>query len=211
MTNNAVTVVFVRHGETPQHAENRYVGRSDVPLTPRGHEQAAALALWAKQAGLTGIWSSPLRRARETAEPSAAAAGLEVRVDDRLVELDFGQGEGLTSKEMREQFPEARAAFEDDPYHNPLPGGERPALATARVRQVLDELGNGVGGEKVLVVAHGTLLRLLLCDVFGVDPDRYRHAFPDVHNTSGAVLRLSPERGWGLVAWNAPLVADSPF
>lgn len=209
MTNNAVTVVFVRHGETPQHAENRYVGRSDVPLTPRGHEQAAVLASWAKQAGLTGIWSSPLRRARETAEPAAAAAGLDVRLDDRLVELDFGQGEGLTSKEMREQFPEARAAFEEDPYHNPLPGGERPALATARVREALDELGNGAAGEKVLVVAHGTLLRLLLCDVFGIDPDRYRSAFPDVHNTSGAVLRLSPTRGWGLVSWNSPLRPDA--
>jgi broad specificity phosphatase PhoE len=207
VTNNAVTVVFVRHGETPQHAENRYVGRSDVPLTERGHEQAAALAEWAKQAGLSAIWSSPLRRARETASPAAAAAGLEVQVDGRLVELDFGRGEGLTSKEMREAFPEARAAFEEDPYHNPLPGGERPALATARVREVLDELGGGVAGSKVLVVAHGTLLRLLLCDVFGIDPDRYRSAFPDVHNTSGAVLRLSPTRGWGLISWNAPLEA----
>ena len=64
-------IVLARHGETAWHAENRYAGRSDVALTPRGHEQAELLAGWAARAGLSAIWCSPLGRAHET----AAAAG----------------------------------------------------------------------------------------------------------------------------------------
>lgn len=202
---SSTTVVLVRHGETPQHAENRYVGRTDVPLTDPGREQAETLAGWARLAGLTGIWSSPLLRCRQTVQPSAEATGLPVHYDDRLVELDFGAGEGLTSKEMHEEFPEARKAFEADPYRNPLPGGENPVRGAMRVRAALEEVGDGVAGTKVLVVAHGTLIRLAMCDLFGIDPGRYRNAFPDVHNTSGAVLQRSSTQGWGLLQWNPAL------
>ena len=63
-------LVLVRHGETIWHAENRYAGSSDIPLSPRGLEQAEQLAKWASRADLAAIWISPLRRARETAGPS---------------------------------------------------------------------------------------------------------------------------------------------
>lgn len=207
MRTRAATLVVVRHGETPQHAENRYVGRTDAPLTDEGRRQARELAGWAATAGLDAIWSSPLRRARETAEPSAAATGLDLRTDERLVELDFGAGEGLTGAEMRKAFPEARAAFERDPFRNPLPGGEPPARAIARAREAVESIADTVAGGTALVVAHGTLLRLLLCDLLGVDPGRYRDAFPEVHNVSGAVLKSAPDRGWGLIAWNPRLVS----
>lgn len=209
MNTKAATVVFVRHGETPQHAENRYVGRTDAPLTEEGRRQAEELAGWSATAGLNAIWASPLSRARETAEPSARVTGLELRTDERLVELDFGDAEGLTGAEMRKAFPEARAAFERDPFRHPLPGGEPPTQAIARARAALENIADAVAGGTALVVAHGTLLRLLLCDLLGVDPGRYRDAFPEVHNASGAVLRFTPERGWGLIAWNPRLAADT--
>ena len=69
-------LVLVRHGETVWHAENRYAGVSDVALTPRGEEQAARLARWARTAGLVAVWSSPLSRARRTAQGCAGAADL---------------------------------------------------------------------------------------------------------------------------------------
>lgn len=206
---DSTTVILVRHAETPQHAENRYVGRTDVSLTDAGRDQAETLAGWAKRADLTGIWCSPLRRCKETAAPSVEATGLSVRYDDRLVELDFGEAELLTSKEMHEAFPEARKAFEADPYRNPLPGGEDPARAIERVCAALDEIGNGESGSKVLVVAHGTLIRLAVCELFGIDPGRYRNVFPAVANTSGAVLRNDPKRGWGLLRWNPVLDGTS--
>ncbi len=204
-----VTVFFVRHGETPMHAENRYAGRTDAPLTERGQSQAADLGEWAATARLTAVASSTLRRAKETAEPAARKAGLTQLLDERLVELDFGAAEGLSAAEMRERFPHERKAFEDDPYANALPGGESPAAALSRGRAALDELADGSHGDRVLVVAHGTLLRIVVCDLLGVRPRAYRTALPVIRNASGAVLRRDPAGHWGLVAWNPPLAAGT--
>jgi broad specificity phosphatase PhoE len=200
-----VTVFLIRHGETPYHAENRYAGRTDLPLTDRGHAQALELGEWAAAAKLTGIVSSPLCRARQTAEPAASKTGLDLVLDERLVEVDFGVADGLTAAEMRERFPAERAAFEADPYSHALPGGEAPSDALARGRAAVDELASGPRGERVLVVAHGTFLRIVLCDLLEVPPRRYRSAFPVIRNATGAVLRRTGD-SWGLVAWNPPLV-----
>lgn len=206
---NDVTVFLIRHGETPQHAENRYVGgTTDAPLNEDGRRQAQRLMPWAQRAELDGVVSSPLQRSRDTAAPAATAAGLTVRIEPRLIEVDFGRAELLTGGEMRERFPEERAAFEADAFRNPLPGEEPPSEATRRIRAVVDELGEGRDGRRVLVVSHGTLIRLLICELFGIDPGTYRLTFPTVRNTSGAVLRKSPERGWGLLAWNPPLTPE---
>ena len=93
-------LILVRHGETIWHHDNRYTGRSDVPLTERGHRQAEAFARWAATSPPHALWVSPLSRARDTAAPIAKATGLSMRIDERLVELDFGRGEGLTGAEM---------------------------------------------------------------------------------------------------------------
>jgi probable phosphoglycerate mutase len=203
-----VTLVYlVRHGETPWHAENRYCGRTDLPLTERGRRQAEELASWAATAGLAAVYSSTLRRARDTAAPAAAAAGVPHQVDERLVELDFGLAEGLTSAEMRERWPEQRAAFERDPVANPLPGGEDPKAAIARGCEALDEIVAAHPRGTVLVVCHSTLLRLVTCELVGLDPSRYRELFPRVANTSGAVLRH--DEGWELVEFNPSLHTQS--
>ena len=121
-----VRLALVRHGETIWNAENRYAGSTDIPLSPRGLEQAEQLANWASSAGLAAIWVSPLLRARQTAAPSERVTGLAARVDSRLREIHFGQGEGLTNEEIRQSFPEAFAAFQSDPVAHHLPGGEDP-------------------------------------------------------------------------------------
>src|SRR5436190_22842468 len=126
-------LVFVRHGETIWHAENRYAGSSDVGLTLRGYEQAKLLAGWARTAGLDAIWVSPLSRAQETAALAARATGLSPHVDARLRELDFGQGEGRTIAEMEQMFPEALADYQTDPVAHHLPAGEDPREAAGRV------------------------------------------------------------------------------
>ena len=79
----SLNVIFVRHGESVWHGENRYAGATDIDLTDHGRDQAAALADWAAQAGLTAVWSSPMLRCRQTAADSAARAGLPLRLDPR--------------------------------------------------------------------------------------------------------------------------------
>ncbi|WP_327106331.1 histidine phosphatase family protein [Nonomuraea glycinis] len=203
-------LVLVRHGETVWHAENRYAGISDIELTPAGHEQAARLAAWAATAGLSGVWASTLSRSRITAAAGAAAAGVKLAVDVRLREVDFGKGEGLTAAEMRELFPEARAAFEADPGANPLPGGEDPALAADRFVAALRDIAATVSstgpGERVLVVAHTTAIRLALCRLIGVPLGEYRRLFPKLDNCAITELRLRGDRA-AILQYNSPIGA----
>lgn len=197
--------ILVRHGETVWHAENRYAGRSDVELTERGHAQAAALAQWAATAHLDGVLCSPLTRARLTAVPAAEAVGVLPRIDERLLEVDFGRGDGLTRDEMGEAFPERLAAFLDDPVTHHLPGGEDPRRAAERAGACLAETARELPDSRILVVAHSTLLRLLLCRQLGIPLAAYRRVFPELHNGTLTELRLRNGQA-SLIQFNSPLI-----
>ena len=196
-------LVLVRHGETTWHAQNRYAGATEVELSPNGAAQAKELARWASSAGITAVWSSPQGRALATATPSAEALGLQVRVDARLRELDFGAGEGRTSQEMGELFPEALAAFAVDPVANHLPGGEDPIAAAARFVACLHDLVDVHAGSRVLVVTHATIIRLGLCHLLGEPLREYRRLFPVIRNCGLIEVRLTPEE-FRLLTCNAP-------
>ena len=180
--------MLVRHGETVWHAENRYAGSSDIALTPRGEQQAEDLAVWARTAGLSGLHVSPLQRAQATIAPTARALAMTPRIDPRLREVDFGDGEGLTTAELKQSFPGEYAAFLADPVACFLPRGEPPQAAVLRGRaallEVAAESAQHSAAARVLVVAHSTLIRLLLCDALGVAPSRYRQLFPQLGNTT---------------------------
>lgn len=198
-------LVLVRHGETEWHAENRYCGSSDVALTDTGRAQAQVLAGWAAGAGLAAAWSSTLSRARETLAPAAAAAGLAPAADARLCELDFGEGEGRTLAEMRRDFGERTVeAFLADPAGHPLPGGEPPADAAARGAACLAEIAEAHPQARVLIVWHGTVLRLVLCRLLGIDPSAYRRVFPRVRNGAITEVRLSGGEA-ALLEYNGPV------
>lgn len=196
------TFFLSRHGETEWHAENRYAGRTDVALTARGLTQADDLARWAGSAGLTSVWSSTLSRAEITARKSAEAAGLPLSTDPRFCEVDFGDGEGLTSADMQQRFPAALEAFHRDPVTYHLPGGEDPVRAGARFIGAMDEIASSSPDARVLVVAHSTVLRLVLCTHLGIDVSRYRQVFPMVKNCSITELRRGP-RAAALIVYNA--------
>ncbi len=198
-------IVLVRHGETVWHAENRYAGRTDIALTPHGLSQAQHLAGWAATASLAAVWASSLTRARLTAQPAAEAAGVPLQIDSRLLELDFGQGEGLTDQEQRERFPDARAAFVQDPAANFLPGGEDPVHAAQRGTEALHHIASVSGPDaRTLVVAHSTLIRIVLCQLLHIPIPRYRDAFPNLAN--GTLTEIDLKSGHtSLLCFNLPL------
>lgn len=198
-------LVLARHGETVWHEENRYAGHTDVALTERGAAQAMQLAEWARHAKLDAVWSSPLSRARLTALPAAEAASLPLQVNKQLVELDFGRAEGKTDAEMRVLFPEERAAFVRDPVMHYLPGGEDPAQAAERGVAALHMIADASGeGGRALVVAHNTLLRLVLCSLLGIPLARYRSSFPTFDNGTITEIAISGSNA-GLLSFNVPL------
>ncbi len=198
-------IVLVRHGETVWHAENRYAGSTDIELSARGHEQARALALWAKHARFARLYVSPIVRARLTAQPVAEALGQTPTVDRRLREIDFGVGEGLTAQEIQARFPEQHAAFLKDPVAHFLQGGEDPLAVIARGREALSRIAGETGAqERVLVVTHNSVIRLLLCDLLGIAPAKYRDVFPALQNVSVTEILLA-ERGAALLCLNVPI------
>jgi broad specificity phosphatase PhoE len=192
---------LVRHGQTVWHAENRYAGTTDVALDPSGYAQAERLAVWASTAGLAAIWCSPLSRARETAFPAARAAGLEMQVDERLREIDFGQIEGKTMAEAERLFPEEIRRFKADPVTYPMPGGEDPHQAALRAVSALRDIALAQPRQRVLVVAHNTLIRLTLCSLFSIPLASYRTVFPAVRNGALTEIRLQGENA-GLIQYN---------
>jgi len=143
MEHHVSELVLVRHGQTVWHTDNRYAGRSEVDLTDLGRHQAKVLGGWAAGAGLSAVVASTMQRAIDTATPAAAAAGVELVTDPRLVELDFGRGEGMTRTEMPGVFPDAVAAFVRAPASHPYPGGELGADAVARAMPALTDLAAG--------------------------------------------------------------------
>lgn len=207
------TLYLARHGETEWHAEHRYAGSSDVVLTSHGRRQAAALADWAATAGLSAIVASPLSRARLSAEPSARASGVPLRIEPRLVEIDFGAAEGMSPGELAETYPEEWAGFERQPARSPLPGGESGVAGIARSLPVLDELAAEFPAGRVLVVGHATLMRLQLCELIGLNPDWYRDIFPAIEGCTLLPIELpwDGESAWPgrarLLGVNVPPVA----
>lgn len=200
---------LARHGETLWHAEARYAGISDVALTPRGLGQAAALAGWVRRRREEGVRfdavvSSTLSRAILTARPAAVELGLEPLADPRLVEVDFGRGEGMTRAEMEQVFPEDVAAFLARPASSPLPGGERGVDAVARARSALGELVAAFPGGTVLVVAHSTLTRILTASLIGADLESYREILPSLGNCHLTSFELDASGRAGLLGFNVP-------
>ena len=163
-------LILVRHGETDWNAQRRYQGQSDVPLNDAGHRQAAALAQRLEGVDISAIYSSDLRRARQTATAIASLHPLPVRDEPRLKEISFGRWEGLTYGEIQERWPEEMAAWFADPIQVTPPGGETLAQVAGRVKAALDDIVRANAGGTVAIVAHGGTLRVLLCAAIEIDP-----------------------------------------
>jgi probable phosphoglycerate mutase len=120
-----LTLYLVRHGQTAWSREYRFCGSgSDVPLAPEGLEMAQAFADFHHDRKWEAIYSSPLQRARQTAEPLARAAQRSVAIASGLEEIAYGVWEGLLEDEIRARWPEEHARWLEDPAVNPPPGGE---------------------------------------------------------------------------------------
>lgn len=150
-------VLLVRHGETDDNAAARFQGRIDTPLNGRGREQAQALARTLAGEGLRALYSSPLARARETAEIVGTQLGLEPVYDERLMEADAGEWSGRLYAEVVVDDPGAFDAWRDADPGFRFPGGESVAEQAARVAAALADVG--AGPLPALVISHGGTIR----------------------------------------------------
>jgi probable phosphoglycerate mutase len=163
-----------RHGATQLSAEDRFAGSIDVQLSEDGRAQAAALGERLNGERLDAVYASPMSRTRETAELVASACSLTVSLADGLREVAHGHWEGMTRRDVEQQFADEYASWEADPFTFAPAGGESGAAVLARalaaVRQILDRHK----GQRVLVVSHKATIRLVLSSLLGFDPRGYR-------------------------------------
>jgi broad specificity phosphatase PhoE len=144
-------IVLVRHGETEWSLSGQHTSRTDLPLLEVGRERARALGPLLAGWDFSRVLTSPLRRARETCE--LAGFGDRAQVMEDLCEWDYGEYEGLTTAQIREQRPDWSL------WRDGCPGGEQPSEIGARADRVLDRMRDD-GGD-VLAVAHGHIFRVL--------------------------------------------------
>jgi broad specificity phosphatase PhoE len=176
-------LIMVRHGQTDGNVARRWQGWSDYSLNDTGLRQAEQVATrLADQKGhIDALYSSPLRRAYETAKPIAAALGLPVRLVENLKEFHFGRIEGLTTPEFKEAFPETYAQLQNPADMSVrYPGGESRDEFFGRVGLAADALVARHPGQTVVVVAHGGTLRALLAH-FLPGQEATWHAFSAEH------------------------------
>ena len=155
-------LLLLRHGQTALSVERRYSGRGNPELTELGRRQATAAARYlAQRGGIAAVISSPLQRAYDTATAAAKALGLDVTVDDDLIETDFGAWEGLTFAEAAQRDPDLHSRWLRDTATTP-PGGESFDEVLERVSRARDRIVAGHQDATVLLVSHVTPIKMLL-------------------------------------------------
>jgi len=172
-------IYLVRHGETVWNAEGRLGGSSDIPLSDRGHQQAKALAERLRDVPIAAIYSSPLLRARQTAEAIAKPHRLSVRFVPELSEIDYGEWEGMAVAELAQRFPEMERCRTDDPMRFVAPNGESFADFVGRVTAAMERLARQHSNERIVCVAHQGVNRVVLCWVLGADFSLWRRLRQD--------------------------------
>ncbi|MDP2183211.1 MAG: histidine phosphatase family protein [Actinomycetota bacterium] len=181
-------ILLVRHPETEANVTGRWVGRGNAPLTAVGHEQVPRLVGEIVRFEPDAIWSSPLGRTLAVAEEAARTVGLELTIDERLTELDFGDAEGLTYEEAVERGIPFEFKCEDHPV---APGGESRRDILRRTDEVLADAM--ASSSRIAVVTHGGVFRSALVILLGL-PIAGIWAF-DIRNAQVAEVRVVDGHG----------------
>lgn len=168
-------LILARHGETDANRDRLTLGREDVPLNERGRLQARALAACLPREPIVAVYSSPLRRALDTAQAAADALGLSVEVDEGLIEMDVGEMEGITFDVMRERYGEfLRRWFSEEVGDIAMPGGESLRNVQDRGWSAIEGIQERHREDTVLAVTHNFVILTLLCRALGLSLVHFR-------------------------------------
>jgi len=187
-------LVIVRHGRTHWNAEGRVQGQTDSPLDDVGIAQAARMAPVIAKYEPTVLWSSDLSRAADTADAIAALTGLTPRRDVRLREVDFGEREGISHVEYKEQYPEEFQAIRRGRYDD-IASAERSIAVMARMTDALIELlGEVEDGGTGVAVSHGAAIKLGVAGLLGMSAPDAVDMLWGMDNCGWAIVAETSER-----------------
>lgn len=174
-------IILVRHGETEWNRLHRFQGRSDIPLNPKGNNQARALALALKNEPLTAIYSSPLERAVETAcHIGTFHPSTPLIKESGLMEMDLGEFEGMEAQQWAVQHQDFRKVWEKNPAALTIPGGESLKEVQQRAVEVLNRISAPYEPDSTLLIcSHNFVIISLLCYASKTPLDQFRELRQD--------------------------------
>jgi broad specificity phosphatase PhoE len=178
-----VEIILARHGETEWNVEEVFRGRIDIELNETGIKQAELLAESLSELKIEAVYSSPLKRAMNTAQPIARRQRLEVEVSPGLIDCDFGQWQGLSLREVREKDKERYRQWAESPQLVKIAGGESLDGVRERALKVVDGVIAKHGG-RVVLVSHRVVNKVLICALLGLDNSHFWNIRQDVGATT---------------------------
>jgi broad specificity phosphatase PhoE len=185
--------ILVRHGQSDANANGYLVGIKEAPLSPKGEKQAKAVSEYIlKSYKIDVIYSSPLERACNTVKGVADALNLPINTEYELREFNFGDLEGLTHEEIKNNLDDAYSKWAADPGTVIPPNGESMTQLQARVIKKLKEIGKKEDGKTVLIGSHSSVIRSLQCYIQGLPLSKMKYT-PWVVNGSIAEINFDGE------------------
>lgn len=197
---------FVRHGKTEWNLEGRYQGaKGDSPLLGQSYAEIEQLATYLKQFKFAKIYTSPIKRARVTAQKLAASLDQNVKleINDAFKEFNLGKMEGMYFTDCECLFPEEVDAFRNHPdkYDATKIGGESFEEVFARMTPKVKEICRRYPNENVIIVSHGAALCAEIRHLLGVPLEQLR-AKGGLNNTSTTILQTNDGEHFKCLAWN---------
>ncbi|MBM4330455.1 MAG: histidine phosphatase family protein [Deltaproteobacteria bacterium] len=172
-------LILIRHGETLWNESRKFQGFSDIELSPKGMSQAKHLAEFLKQATLAKIYTSPLIRARQTAEQIARYHCCPISIVEELKELNQGRLEGLTAEDLRNNYPDFLRKWIEHPESARLPEGESLCELQLRAWAAVERMIREHPEDTVAAVAHSFVNLTILCRALGIPLDHFRRLGQD--------------------------------
>ena len=168
-------IYLVRHAEAQGNVNRTFQGHSDCPVTERGMRQLDCLAERFRTVRFDALYSSPLLRARQTAEAVNRYHGLELQIDPGLIEINGGELEGMHWNEIPERFPQQQHDWDVAPQNYCAPGGDRMIDVYERITAAIDRIVRANSGKIIAVVSHGCAIRNYLCFANGWGIEQLRN------------------------------------
>ncbi len=167
-------IILVRHGQTEWNRIERFRGQADVPLNQTGLAQAEATGRRiADEWQPAAIYAGPLSRTMRTAEAVGACCHLPVSVEQRLVDINYGEWQGLTPDVVRERWPEELSVWYNAPHLARIPNGETLENLRIRAMSAVNDLVARHLDQIIVLVSHTVVNRIILLGVLGLGNDRF--------------------------------------
>ncbi len=164
---------LVRHGQTAWNKDQRFRGRKDVPLSDQGRREAEAVADAFSNESIDYIFASPLSRAMQTLEPLASRLGKEVVPLEGIIDMDFGDWEGMAGGEVKDKYPDLFNAWKEAPHTADIPRGESLDGVQARAMRALSRLGIEHPEAAIVLCSHRVVCKLVMLGLFGARADKF--------------------------------------